>query len=113
MGKETILCKTYCWVPNLFPYAPQILKNHDPIVTRASQLFDYRSNSWNEIVVHQNFHPKDANHILSIPIGFHRGDDKIVWHHNNHRAYTVKSGYYFTTSILMSSQDGNRAGLGP
>lgn len=48
---------------------------------------------WNESFIRRNFTKDDAEVVLGIIPGSFTREDRLIWHYNKDREYTVKSGY--------------------
>ncbi|KAK2652828.1 hypothetical protein Ddye_012684 [Dipteronia dyeriana] len=52
------------------------------------------SGGWNVKLIRDNFHPDEANEILSIPISSSLREDIVLWHFEGNRLFSVKSAYW-------------------
>lgn len=77
---------------------------------RVSNLIIPRQKQWNEWLVDRVFWPEEASIIKDIPIGGERCNDRIIWHYNCSRVFTVRSAYHLLCSLGLHKKAGWDAG---
>ncbi|XP_062014039.1 uncharacterized protein LOC133730473 [Rosa rugosa] len=71
--------------------------------TLVQELIDRDTLTWNLGRILHLLQPHEVNKILSVPIGDMRGEDKIIWPWNKNGVYSVKSGYHWVHSQLITT----------
>ena len=91
------------WIPN--HVTNRVL--HPPVEEewewRVSDLIDWRTNTWDRVMVEANFHSFDVEAILRIPLSRRYVPDMVFWLHTKDGDYSVKSGYHIAR--LLAKQD--------
>jgi hypothetical protein len=62
------------------------------VISKAAELIDPVSNSWDARLVQQTFNAKEAKLIFQIPI-YDYTNDCIAWHFDKKGTFSVKSAY--------------------
>uniref|UniRef100_A0A803P5M6 Uncharacterized protein n=1 Tax=Cannabis sativa TaxID=3483 RepID=A0A803P5M6_CANSA len=54
---------------------------------------------WNVPLLTSYFQQIDIDRILSIPLAYFAGTDRLVWHHSPNGIYSVKTGFHLATTL--------------
>lgn len=57
-------------------------------------MIDLATNTWDEVLIRDNFIPIDAEGILKIPLSEHMQEDFVAWHKTKIYSFSVRSAYY-------------------
>lgn len=100
---ENISIRSDNWIPENTYFQPYSLVHVDPgIITKASQLINLNSRTWNSSLIHQNLNSMDAGCILSIPLALVSQDDCIAWFLAKDGIYSVNRGHWFLNYLASS-----------
>ncbi|KAM1655328.1 hypothetical protein ACFX2K_007610 [Malus domestica] len=76
--------------------------------TLVSELIDSGSSSWKSELILASFHRDDVGPILSIPLSKTGCRDRMVWHYNANRVYSVRSGYGVAMNLMENGALGKK-----
>lgn len=91
------------WIPNHPTKRVLIHPVEEEWEWRVSDLMEPELRCWNRELIMTKFHQEDAEAILRIPLSRTQIRDSIMWLHNPRGIYSVKSGYYVATQMLMEA----------
>uniref|UniRef100_A0A803QAN3 Reverse transcriptase domain-containing protein n=1 Tax=Cannabis sativa TaxID=3483 RepID=A0A803QAN3_CANSA len=97
------------WIPSYTNFKP-VSYTGPPTLPVSTFITDQME--WNIDMLNEFFQPIDVDKILSIPLSFFGGQDRLIWHHSSSGIYNVKSGFHLATSLeeqhISSTSDPHR-----
>uniref|UniRef100_A0A803PH33 Uncharacterized protein n=1 Tax=Cannabis sativa TaxID=3483 RepID=A0A803PH33_CANSA len=100
-----INCKMDPWLPGHTDFTPFSFIGTDSSLQVADLINSNRQ--WDFSAVAANFGQADIDRILSIPLSIFPKADILIWNGTNTGCYSVKSGYYFATSLAEQQDTGS------
>ncbi|XP_070662391.1 uncharacterized protein [Malus domestica] len=76
--------------------------------TLVCDLIDPFLKEWNVDLVSSGFYKEDVATIMGIPLSRMGCDDRLVWHYNTNREYSVKSGYGVAVNLMDNGALGKK-----
>ncbi|KAL0367380.1 UNVERIFIED_CONTAM: hypothetical protein Sradi_3628100 [Sesamum radiatum] len=116
-NRESVSIVGVPWIPR--PYIFQVISYPKSLsaTSKVGEMID--ESGWKESLVREEFHPGDADCILSIPLPSVHRQDEIIYYNGKQGKFSVKSAYSLaceiasTASVDIYLSAGLEAGLGP
>ncbi|XP_060965592.1 uncharacterized protein LOC115720043 [Cannabis sativa] len=96
-----IHCASEPWLSGITTFKPLVFKGDDNTLKVSALILDSRC--WNSPLLKYLFLDSDVDKILNIPLALDDHQDCLMWHHESHGNYSVKSGYNLALSLEEQS----------
>uniref|UniRef100_A0A803NML1 Reverse transcriptase domain-containing protein n=1 Tax=Cannabis sativa TaxID=3483 RepID=A0A803NML1_CANSA len=84
------------WIPSHNDFKPVSYLGSDSLPVSH---FITDNRVWNVPLLTSYFQQIDIDRILSIPLAYFAGTDRLVWHHSPNGIYSVKTGFHLATTL--------------
>ncbi|KAM1949581.1 hypothetical protein ACFX15_009620 [Malus domestica] len=94
------------WIPIPLRFRPYSPKPVGCTLTMVNELIDHVAKCWKIDVLQSLFSAEEVNLIRKIPLSVRNSPDHLLWHHERHGRFTVRSAYHVARNWLQPTNCG-------